>query len=196
MSAAAAPAVRALQTALDAENAAVYGYGAVGAHLTGAMQKMAVRDWVAHQTARDTLAAMVTALGARPAAAAAAYQLPFPVHDEQGAVMLAALLEDRVAAAYLGLVALSHARLRMFGARALQSAALRATSWRGQSLAFPGLEVPAPGPVPSGSAQSRPSARPSSPGSSGRSPATPGPPTPVSPTPGGGSPLPTGPVGG
>jgi Domain of unknown function (DUF4439) len=196
MSASATPAVRALQAALDAENAAVYGYGAVGAHLTGAMQKAAVRYWVAHQMARDTLAAMVTALGAQPVAAAAAYQLPFPVHDEQAAVMLAALLEDRVATAYLGLVALSDARLRMFGARALQSAALRATSWRGQSLAFPGLEVPAPGPVPAGSASSLPSVRPSGPGSSSRSPATPGPSAPASPTAGGGSPQPTGPVGG
>jgi Domain of unknown function (DUF4439) len=195
MSASATPAVRALQAALVAENAAVYGYGAVGAHLTGAMQKAAVRYWVAHQMARDTLAAMVTALGAQPAPAAAAYQLPFPVHDEQAAVMLAALLEDRVATAYLGLVALSDTRLRMFGARALQSAALRATSWRGQSLAFPGLEVPAPGPVPAGSGPSLPSARPSGPGSSSRSPATPGPSAPVSPTAGGGSP-PTGPAGG
>jgi len=177
----ATPAVRALQTALDAENAAVYGYGPVGAHLTGTMQKAAVRYWVAHQMARDTLAAMITALGAQPVAAAAAYQLPFPVHDEQTAAALAALLEDRVAAAYLGLVALSDARLRMFGARALQSAALRATSWRGQSLAFPGLEVPAAGPVPAGSAPSRPSTRPSAP---------------ASPTAGGGSPSPTGPVGG
>ena len=84
MSAPATPAVRALQAALDAEHAAVYGYGAVGAHLTGARQKAAVRYWVAHQMARDTLAAMITALGAQPVAAAAAYQLPFPVHDELG----------------------------------------------------------------------------------------------------------------
>ena len=180
MSAGASAAVGALQKALDAENAAVYGYGAVGAHLTGARQKAAVRDWVAHETARDTLAAMITALGAEPVAAAAAYQLPFPVHTEQAAVMLAALLEDRVATAYLGLVALSDARLRMFGARALQSAALRATSWRGQTLAFPGLEVPAPGPVPAGSAPARPS-----PGPSTRGPATPGQSAP-----------PTGPAGG
>jgi Domain of unknown function (DUF4439) len=178
MSAPASAAVGALQTALDAENAAVYGYGVVGAHLTGARQKAAMRDWVAHQTARDTLAAMITALGAQPVAAAAAYRLPFPVHTEQAAVMLAALVEDRVATAYLGTVALSDARLRMFGARGLQSAALRATSWRGQTLAFPGLEVLAAGPVPAGSASARPS-----PGQS---------------TPGGGSqsPLPTGPAGG
>ena len=140
-------AVAALQTALDAEHAAVYGYGVAGAHLAGAKQKAAARDWAAHEAVRDTLAAMIIALGAQPVAAAAAYQLPFPVHGERSAATLAALLEDRVATAYLGLVALSEAMLRMSGARALQSAALRATSWRGTALAFPGLEAPAPGPV-------------------------------------------------
>jgi Domain of unknown function (DUF4439) len=164
-------AVAALQAALDAEHAAVYGYGVAGAHLAGAKQKAAARDWAGHEAARDTLAAMIIALGAQPVAAAAAYQLPFPVHSEQSAVMLAALLEDRVATAYLGLVALSQARLRMFGARALQSAALRATSWRGTALAFPGLEAPALGPVLAGQ------------GTTG--PATPGPSTPASSTPGG-----------
>ena len=166
--AARAAAVAALQAALGAEHAAVYGYGVAGAHLAGARQKAAARDWAAHEAARDTLAAMIIALGGQPVAAAAAYQLPFPVHSAPAAVMLAAFLEDRVAAAYLGVVAISEARLRMFGGRALQSAALRATSWRGQTLAFPGLEVPAAGPVPAGPASARPS-----PGPSTR-PATPG----------------------
>jgi Domain of unknown function (DUF4439) len=159
-----AAAVAALQAALDAEHAAVYGYGVAGAHLAGARQQQAARDWAAHEAARDTLAAMIIALGAQPVAAAAAYQLPFPVHTGPAAVTLAALLEDRVAAAYLGLVAISDARLRMFGARALRSAALRATSWRGAALAFPGLEVPAPGPVLAGQGATRPSPGPSTPG--------------------------------
>ena len=167
-----AAAVAALQGALDAEHAAVYGYGVAGAHLAGARQKAAARDWAAHEAARDTLAAMIIALGAQPVAAAAAYQLPFPVHSEQAAVMLAALLEDRVAAAYLGVVALSEVRLRMFGARSLQSAALRATSWRGTALAFPGLEIPAPGPVLAGQGATQPTPGPSTPGG-GSQPAPP-----------------------
>ena len=169
--------VTALQAALDAEHAAVYGYGVAGAHLAGARQKAAVRDWAAHQAARDTLAAMIIALGAQPVAAAAAYQLPFPVHSEPAAVTLAAFLEDRVAAAYLGLVALSAARLRMFGARALQSAALRATSWRGTALAFPGLEASAPGPVLAGQGTTRPTPGPSTPGPSAGGGGSPPPPT-------------------
>ena len=134
-------AVRALQAALAAENTAVYGYGVAGAHLTGAKRAAAVRDWVAHENARDTLTAMLTARGGQPAAAAAAYALPFGVHNAARAVSLAALLEDRVAAVYLGLVALSEPSLRAFGAAGVRTAALRAAAWRGSTLAFPGFEV-------------------------------------------------------
>lgn len=150
-------AVRALQAALAAEHAAVYGYGVAGAHLAGARQRAAARDWTAHQAARDTLAAMITALGAQPVEAATAYRLPFPVRNGAAAVMLAALLEDRVAAAYLGLVALGDARLRAFGARAVRAAALRAVGWRDRSLAFPGLELPAPEPAASAPGSASPS---------------------------------------
>ena len=153
--------VKALQAALAAEHAAVYGYGVAGAHLGGARRRAATRDWTAHQAARDTLAAMITALGGQPVQAATAYRLPFPVHTRSAAVMLAAYLEDRVAAAYLGLVALPDAGLRVFGARAVRSAALRAVGWRRRSLAFPGLELPAPR-----AARSAPGAHPPSPGAS------------------------------
>ena len=115
-----------------------------GAHLSGARQKAAAQDWQIHEASRDALAAMITALGAQPVAAAAAYRLPFRVNSGRAAVSLAAFLEDRVATAYLGVVALSETRLRLFGARALESAALRATGWRGRTLAFPGLEAPRP----------------------------------------------------
>jgi Domain of unknown function (DUF4439) len=173
--AAPAAAAGALQAALAAEHAAVYGYGVAGAHLSGARQKAAARDWEIHQAARDTLAAMITALGAQPVAAAAAYRLPFRVSTGRAAVMLAAFLEDRVAAAYLGVVALSEARLRLFGARALESAALRAAGWRGRTLAFPGLEAPAPSPpVPGRPAPG--SSRPATPGPSGPGPASQSPP--------------------
>jgi hypothetical protein len=176
-------AVGALQAALAAEHAAVYGYGVAGAHLSGARQKGAAQDWRIHEASRDALAAMITALGAQPVAAAAAYRLPFRVSSGRDAVSLAAFLEDRVATAYLGVVALTETRLRMFGARAVESAALRAAGWRGQTLAFPGLESPAPGQP--------------APGTPAPGPSTPGPssPGPSSPGPASQSPPPTGPAG-
>ena len=132
-------AVAALQAALAAENAAIFGYGVAGAHLTGSSQAAAEQDWTAHNQARDALAAMISARGAAPAAAQAYYQLPFRVHDAPSAIRLAAYLEDGVTRAYLGLVAVSDQRLRRFGAMAMQDAAQRAASWRGSTLAFPGL---------------------------------------------------------
>jgi hypothetical protein len=131
----------ALQSALAAEHAAIYGYGVAGAHLTGILEQAAQRDWAAHQVARDTLESKLTSLGAQPVPAQDAYQLPFQVGTVPAAVSLAAFLEDRVAAAYLGLVALDDPGLRAWGAQQVQAAAVRGTSWSGSTAAFPGLPV-------------------------------------------------------
>jgi Domain of unknown function (DUF4439) len=133
----------ALQSALAAEHAAVYGYGVVGANLSGSRQATARADWVAHQVARDTLEAMLRSRGAQPVAAAVAYRLPVTVRTPGQAASLAVLLEDRVAATYLGLVALSSPSIRKFGAVAVRAAALRAAFWRGSTVAFPGLPASA-----------------------------------------------------
>lgn len=135
----AAAAVPALQAALAAEHAAIFGYGVVGAHLTGSGQAAAGQDWTGHNQARDTLTAMISGLGAVPVAAQASYRLPFRVHDAASATALAASLEDGVTRAYLGLVAVSDQRLRRYGAMAMQQAAQRAAFWRGTTQAFPGL---------------------------------------------------------
>jgi Domain of unknown function (DUF4439) len=131
--------IAALQAALAAEHAAVYGYGVVGAMLTGGPQSLARTDWIAHQDARDTLQQMLVKLGATPVAASPAYQLPFPVTGEASAVRLAAALEDGVTRAYLGLVAVTDRTLRSFGALAMQPPANRAVAWRGTTVAFPGM---------------------------------------------------------
>jgi hypothetical protein len=132
-------AITVLQAALEAENAAIYGYGVAGAYLAGSGQAAAIRDWNDHNEARDTLSAMITQLGATPAAAAAFYALPFPVHDARTARALAAYLEDGVTRAYLGVVAVDNLRLRTFGALAMQAPARRAAFWRGRTEPFPGL---------------------------------------------------------
>jgi Domain of unknown function (DUF4439) len=132
-------ALQALQDALAAEHAAVYGYGIVGAMLSGAGQALALSDWKLHQEDRDTLQAMIVKLGATPVAASAAYELPFAVHDADSARQLAAALEDGVTQAYLGLVAVTDRTLRTFGALAMQPPAERAAAWRGATVAFPGL---------------------------------------------------------
>jgi hypothetical protein len=132
-------AVSALQGALAAEDAAIFGYGVAGAHLSGVSQSAAEQDWTSHNEARDTLTAMISALGTTPVAALAYYRLPFAVHDAATATALAAHLEDGVTRAYLGLVAVADERLRTFGALAMQVSAQRAAFWRGSTQAFPGL---------------------------------------------------------
>ena len=132
-------AVIALQGALAAEHAAVYGYGVAGAMLTGAALAQARAGWTAHQVARDTLEAMLTGLGATPVAASPAYELPFAVTGAASAKRLAVALEEGVTRAYLGVVAVNDPTLRTFGATAMQVSANRAVAWRGSTVAFPGM---------------------------------------------------------
>jgi hypothetical protein len=135
--------VAALQAALAAEDAAVFGYGVAGAHLSGSRLAAAEQYWTGHNEARDTLTSMITSLGASPVAAQAFYQLPFAVRDATSAMALAAYLEDGVTRAYLGVVAVANTRLRGFGALAMQGPAQRAAYWRGSTEAFPGLAASA-----------------------------------------------------
>lgn len=132
-------AVDVLQAALAAEDAAIYGYGVAGAMMNGADRATAMTDWKEHQEARDTLSAMIIKLGATPAAASAAYEMPFPVRDATSARRLAAYLEDGVTTAYLSIVAVTDPTLRAFGALAMQPPASRAAAWRGTTSAFPGM---------------------------------------------------------
>ena len=131
--------ITALQDALAAEHAAVYGYGVVGAMLAGTELADARADWTVHQYARDTLVSMLTKLGAIPVAASPAYTLPFAVTNAQSAVRLAVTVENGVTRAYLGLVATSNPALRAFAAQAMQASANRAAAWSGTTVAFPGM---------------------------------------------------------
>ena len=131
--------ITALQATLAAEHAAVYGYGVLGSLMQGKDQNIAMSYWTLHQDARDTLTEMISRLGATPVAASAAYALPFAVDDAASARRLAVYLEDGVTRAYLGIVAVSDAALRAFGALAMQEPANRATAWSGQTTAFPGM---------------------------------------------------------
>lgn len=132
-------AIAALQGALAAEHAAIYGYGVAGAMLAGTAQSDAYADWTAHQVARDTLVTMLTKLGATPVAASPAYQLPFAVTNAKAAQRLAVSLENGVTRAYLAVVAVNDPALRSFGARAMQTSASRAVAWSGTTVAFPGM---------------------------------------------------------
>jgi hypothetical protein len=135
-------ALQALQAALAAEDAAIYGYGVAGAHLSGDQQAAAQQYWTRHRQARDALTDMITARDATPVAALAYYDLPVTVTSAATAATLAATLEDGVTAAYLGMVAVDSRQIRQYGALAMQDCAVRAAYWRGSTVAFPGLPLP------------------------------------------------------
>lgn len=129
----------AVQAALAAEHAAVYGYGVVGGRIVERRRTEAREAHSAHRARRDALRRAVRELGGRPEAAAAAYALPFSVPDSAAAQRLAAELEDRVAAVYADVVSATEGARRRDAAAALREAAVRSARWRGSSVAFPGL---------------------------------------------------------
>lgn len=124
-------AVDALQRALAAEHAVVWGYGVVGGRADDALRP-AVRDAdSAHRTRRDGTAALVRRLGGQPVPTEAAYALPFPVPDRKAALRLAVHLEEGAAAAWrYAVAATDDAAIRRTALAALTDAAVRATGWR------------------------------------------------------------------
>ncbi|SCK33280.1 ferritin-like domain-containing protein [Streptomyces sp. WMMB 322] len=145
--------VDAVQAALAAEHATVYGYGVVGGRIDSSRQDEARSAYDAHRARRDALRREVRDLGGEPEPAAAAYALPFAVPDSAAAVRLAAELEDRLAGVYADLVRVSEGARRREAAALLSEAAVRSVRWRRTGVAFPGLSERSgsDGPVPSGS---------------------------------------------
>jgi hypothetical protein len=137
---------KALQDALAAEHVAVWGYGVVGAALDADARGQAADSENAHRDVRDRLVAMLDQRKADPVPAQAGYALPFPVLSPVDAASLAVVLEDGVAAAWVGVLAGAAERdTRQLAVDALTSTELRAVPWRaaaGQTpvtSAFPGL---------------------------------------------------------
>ncbi|MFD0528352.1 ferritin-like domain-containing protein [Kitasatospora arboriphila] len=132
--------VAALQAALSAEHAAVYGYGVVGARTPAGPQRDAARaGYAAHQARRDALQRELDGAGATPTAAAACYRLPFAVSDAAGAGQLAAHIETQLTAVWADAVAGTGGALRQTAATALRETALRAAQWGADLSALPGL---------------------------------------------------------
>ena len=117
---------------LAGTEAAVYAYGLVAARVPSGSERaraLSAMSW--HRAQRDALRARITALGASPSAAAAAYTPPFPVTDATSARRLAGLVEDRLAGQWAGLSAASSAATRTKDALTAQACAARCVTWTG-----------------------------------------------------------------
>lgn len=135
----------ALQAAIAAEQAAIYGYGVAGAFLADGDRESALDDLEAHQVVRDRLASLISVSGKTPSPAQPAYQLPFAVTTATTARQLAAVLEEGCAGAAWDLVAACAAgsTTRAMAISLLADAAARSAGW-GARQALPGQPAPTP----------------------------------------------------
>ena len=135
----------ALNAALAAEHAAVWGYGVVGTALPAERRRLATAAENAHRDARDRLVALVSEQGAEPVGPEGAYELPFPVLSAADAATLAVTLEDGVAAAYVRVLAAAAVpTTRELAVGALGATEVRAVGWRAQAGSTP-VTAPFPG---------------------------------------------------
>jgi hypothetical protein len=134
-----------LQRALAAEHAAIYAYGALGAHLSRSARADAVAAETAHRARRDALLLRMADAGTPPTPAAPAYTMPFAVTDPATALRLAVGVEERTAAAWRAAVPETAAEDRETAIAALTDCAVRATRWRRLAEPSAPATVPFPG---------------------------------------------------
>lgn len=116
--------------ALAAEHAAIYAYGAIGAHLTGPAVAVARDAEAAHRARRDALVIQLADDGATPAPADPVYALPYPVTNQTTALKLAIDIEERTAAVWRSELAQTTDERRGDALDALVDCAVRATRLR------------------------------------------------------------------
>jgi Domain of unknown function (DUF4439) len=139
--------VDALQAALAAEHAVIWGYAVVGGKVGADLRGQVHEADTAHRARRDVTVGTIRRLGGDPAPTRASYRLPFAVTDRASALRLAVHLEDGAAAAWRYLIAATEdAALRRTAVAALTDAAVRGTRWRRMvSPATPTVPFPGEG---------------------------------------------------
>ena len=114
---------------LEAEHAAVYGYGVLGARLDEDARELALLAYDSHRVRRDQLAARLRERGGDPEPPPPAYDVAVPGVDQ--ALALAVRLEEGVALRWRDLVGGTDERpLRELGLAGLTECAVRAAQWR------------------------------------------------------------------
>jgi hypothetical protein len=132
-----------LHALVEAEHAAIYGYGVLGARLDPVARRAAVAAYDVHRARRDRVVAALEARGGTPPRPLAAYDVVVP--DRAAALALAAHLEEGVALRWRALVGGTRDKeLRQVAIAALQESAVRAAQWRKVAGVTP-VTVPFPG---------------------------------------------------
>ena len=121
--------VELLRVLVEAEHAAVYGYGVLGARLDTATRRAALTAYDVHRARRDRVVAALVARGGSAPPPLPAYDVT--VADRPAALALAARLEEGLAIRWRDLVGGTDDRvLRQLAVAALQETAVRAAQWR------------------------------------------------------------------
>jgi rubrerythrin len=134
----------ALQTALEAEHAALHVYGALGARTSASATPQLFGDvsaaYADHRARRDLLTARVLDRGADPVAAQPAYDLPGGLDSPEGVTRAALAVERSCEATYAWLVGQTSGADRRLAVTALTSTAVRTLAFRGSPEIFPGVD--------------------------------------------------------
>jgi hypothetical protein len=141
-SGASAPA-DALQTALAAEHAAVFVYGALGGQTSQSDDPTLYAEvtdaYVTHRGRRDRLIALLEGDGRQPVAAEPGYDLPADLSTPVAIAGRALALERACAETYAFVVASTTAEDRKWAIDALLDTAVRELSFGGKPERLPGL---------------------------------------------------------
>jgi hypothetical protein len=141
-SGASAPA-DALQTALAAEHAAVFVYGALGGQTSQSDDPTLYAEvtdaYVTHRGRRDRLIALLEGDGRQPVAAEPGYDLPADLSTPVAIAGRALALERACAETYAFVVASTTAEDRTWAIDALLDTAVRELSFGGKPERLPGL---------------------------------------------------------
>jgi hypothetical protein len=132
-----------LAAALRAEHAAIFAYGAIGAHLEASVD-LAQAAELAHRTRRDALLLRLVNKGVTPPPAEPVYALPYAVTDRASALKLAVTVEERSAAIWRLVLPETAGDERKLGLEAVVDCALRATRFRAAAGTTP-TTLPFPG---------------------------------------------------
>ncbi|MGY1857408.1 ferritin-like domain-containing protein [Modestobacter sp. SYSU DS0290] len=121
----------ALQEALAATRAAIWGYGVVGAAWPEGDRGVVAAAQEAHRDVRDALLTLLAERGVDPVPAEAGYALPFPVLSPVDAAALATTVEEGTSRSWTWLLdQAAEPATRELAVRELAAAELRAVGWR------------------------------------------------------------------
>lgn len=123
--------LEAMQTALAAEQAAIWAYGVIGTYAAMTRRSAVSAIEQTHRVRRDQLETLIVAASAIPNPSLTAYQLPSPVTDPTSAIVVAGHIEEGLTVVWrFALGNCDTATTRTFALTALIDSSVQSLAWR------------------------------------------------------------------